>query len=325
MSHEVENIFYVSNEENGRFKPWHGLGVEVAEALTSEEAIKVAGLDWTVEQKPLFTQIGDIKKEIKGSFANVRSSDESVLGIVSGKYKIVQNADAFSFTDSLIGEGCTYETAGSLKNGRKVFLLAKMPERKILDDDIEPFVCFTNTHDGTGAVRACMTPIRIVCNNTLNLALSTAKRSWSTRHMGDINSKLEEAKISLELANKYMDELSNAADMLVNTKVEEEEVTKIIDNIFTVKEDDSDRKKRNAQEMKDQFMVCMFAPDILKFKDTAWGVINAATDFADHSKPLRNSSTYQERNFNNILNGHYVVDEVFMQLLENRVALKNSI
>ena len=165
MSHEVEQIFYVSNEENGRFVPWHGLGTAVAEAPNSAEAIKIAGLDWTVESKPIFTAEN---VEIPGYKENTRSSDKSVLGIVSHRYKIVQNSEAFDFTDSLIGEGCTYETAGSLMNGKKVFLLAKMPQRKILDDEVDPFICFTNSHNGTGSIQVCMTPIRVVCQNTLN-------------------------------------------------------------------------------------------------------------------------------------------------------------
>ena len=140
MAHEVENMFYVSNEENGRFVPWHGLGVAVDKCLTSADALKVAGLDWKVDARPVFTDNG-IK--IPGYVANTRDSDNSVLGIVSDKYKIVQNVDAFAFTDSLIGEDCRYETAGSLRNGKSTFMLAKLPEKKILGDEFGNYVCFT--------------------------------------------------------------------------------------------------------------------------------------------------------------------------------------
>ena len=102
MAHEVETLFYTSNEQNGRFVPWHGLGTPVEESLTSADALKVAGLDWTVESKPIFTAES---LEIPGYKANVRNIDGKVLGIVSDRYKIVQNSDAFTFTDSLIGEG----------------------------------------------------------------------------------------------------------------------------------------------------------------------------------------------------------------------------
>ena len=319
MSHEVEQIFYVSNEENGRFVPWHGLGTAVAEAPTSAEAIKIAGLDWTVESKPIFTAEN---VEIPGYKANTRSSDNSVLGIVSNRYKIVQNNEAFDFTDSLIGEGCRYETAGSLMNGKKIFLLAKMPERKILDDEIDPYICFTNSHNGTGSIQVCMTPIRVVCQNTLNLALNGASRKWSTRHIGDMQNKLAEAKYTLKLANDYMDELAVTADQLAHTKVTNDQVVKMLNELFPVNDADSDRKKRNVAEVKDQFMICMLAPDIAKFQNTAWGVINAASDFMTHSEPKRASDTFKERRFNRILDGDIVLDSVFEKLLKERVALR---
>ena len=207
-----------SYEENGRFVPWHGLGTAVAEAPTSAEAIKLAGLDWIVESSPIYVENSI---EIPGYKANKRDSDGKVLGIVSDKYQIVQNTDAFDFTDSLIGEGCKYETAGSLKGGKKIFLLAKLPQKMILEDEVDPYVCFTNSHDGFGAIQACMTPVRVVCNNTLNLALNKATRKWSTKHIGNIESKLEEARHTLQLATDYMNELNSVADKLAHTKVTE--------------------------------------------------------------------------------------------------------
>ena len=319
MAHEVEQIFYVSNEENGRFVPWHGLGTAVAEAPNSVEAIKLAALDWTVESKPIFTANN---VEIPGYKANTRSTDGSVLGIVSDRYKIVQNNEAFDFTDSLIGEGCRYETAGSLKNGKKVFLLAKMPERKILGDDVDPFICFTNSHNGTGAIQVCMTPVRVVCQNTLNLALNGASRKWSTKHVGNMQNKLAEAKNTLKLANDYMDQLTITADQLAHTKVTNDQVVNMLNELFPVDETDSDRKKKNVAEAKEQFMVCMLAPDIAKFQNTAWGVVNAASDFMSHTEPKRASDTFKERRFNKILDGHIVLDSVFEKLLKERVALR---
>ena len=313
MAHEVENIFYTSNEENGRFVPWHGLGTSVSEALTSSDAIKSAGLDWKVESAPIYTE-GNF--EIPGYKANKRDIDGKVLGIVSDKYKIVQNSEAFDFTDSLIGEGCTYETAGSLKGGKKIFLLAKLPQKMIIEDAVDPYICFTNSHDGFGAIQACMTPIRVVCSNTLNLALSSATRKWSAKHVGNIENKLEEAKHTLKLANDYMDELNIVADKLAHTKVMESEVAQILDEIFPVDESMSDRKKTNINQIKNDIMICMFAPDILKFKNTGWGAINGFADWVSHYKAARESDTFAERKFNRILDGHIVLDQAFIKLMQ---------
>lgn len=144
MAANVETMMYV------REKPWHGLGTMVQEAPTSADALKLAGLDWTVERTPIYDVNG---KVIPNWGANMRSSDHSVLGIVGNQYTILNNAEAFAFTDALVGEGVTYETAGSLRSGRQVWLLARMPETQILGDKVEPYICFTNTHDGTGAIR----------------------------------------------------------------------------------------------------------------------------------------------------------------------------
>ena len=243
MAHEVETMMSV------RLKPWH---YEMTKDVTkiiqiapnSHQALVAAGLDWTVESKPIYDAHGNI---IKGFKANTRSSDSKVLGIVSDRYKIVQNVDAFQFTDNLIGGDVRYETAGSLLGGQKVWMLAKMPEKKIAGDDVETYVCFTNSHDGKGSVKAIVTPIRVVCQNTMNIALSRAQRSWSIRHQGNIENKIAEAREVLELTDIYMEELAKQAERWANVTINEDAFQKILNKIFPVKEDDTDRKKNNVQ------------------------------------------------------------------------------
>ena len=123
MPANVETMFYV------REKPWHGLGTEVQDAPMSIDALVLAGLDWTVEQKNVCAEDGSL---IPGYRVNTRSTDNAALGIVSDRYKVVQNEDAFQFTDDLLGAGVTYETAGALQGGRKVWMLARMPHRYII-------------------------------------------------------------------------------------------------------------------------------------------------------------------------------------------------
>ena len=301
MAANVETMMYV------REKPWHGLGTEVSEAPTSADALRLAGLDWEVQQKNIQVCGGS---KIENYKANVRSTDGAVLGVVSDSYKIVQNADAFSFTDELIGGDVRYETAGSLRGGKKIWLLAKMPERKIAGDAVEPYLCFSNTHDGTGAIRVCMTPIRVVCNNTLNLALNTAKRQWSARHMGNIEQKMQEARMCLQLADAYMDGLGDYADKLANKTINDEELDKILNEMFPVEENDSERKKTMAKKAKDEFMVCYWRPDIAQFLNTAWGVVNAMSDMVSHSEPLRNTANYRENNWGRIMDGHKMLDKL---------------
>ena len=309
MAANVETMMYV------REKPWHGLGTMVQEAPTSADALRLAGLNWRVEPMPLQVCGG---RKVENYKANVRSTDGAVLGVVSDRYRICQNTDAFDFTDSLIGGDVRYETAGSLQGGRKIWLLAKLPETKVIDDSVVPYLCFTNSHDGSGAIRAIMTPVRVVCNNTLNLALNTAKRSWAARHTGNIEAKLEEAKLCLELADKYMYELNKTADKLANITVTDEQIQQILSELFPVKETASDREKENAKKIKDEYMVCWYMPDIAKFRNTAWGAVNAMSDMVCHTKPLRNTQNYAENNWGRIMDGHAMLDKM-MSLLSVKV------
>lgn len=306
MPDYVETMFSV------REKPWHGLGKIIKEAPTSRDAIELAGLNWSVNSNPIYDVFGN---EIKGFKANTRSSDNSVLGVVTDKYKIVQNIDAFDFTDNLIGEEMYYETAGSLRKGKTIWLLGKMPERYICEDKFDPYIVFTNTHDGTGAVKIAMTPIRVVCNNTLNMALSSAKRSWSTKHMGNMEAKLSEARHTLELANDYLNNLAIEADKLANETMKEEDIVYTLNEMFPIDDDASDRQKQNIQNAKDGIMICMLRPDIAKFLNTKWGFINAVSDYVGHSIPARVTTNYQENNWGKIMNGHPILDKAMSLMM----------
>ena len=315
MSANVETMMYV------REKPWHGLGTKVDEAPTSAEALELAGLNWKVEQTPVYTADGTLIPNYK---ANVRNTDNSVLGIVTDRYQIVQNEEAFEFTDSIVGETengvVKYETAGSLNHGKKIWLLAKMPTQKVLDDEVEPYMCFTNSHDGSGAIRICMTPIRVVCQNTLNMALSQAKRSWSTKHVGDIESKLEEAKMCLELADEYMYNLGIEAEKLANTALRREQIDEILNEMFPVDDLTSERKKSNIQQIKDEFYIAYFMPDIEKFIGTAWGAINAMSDCVTHTAPKRNTVDFYNNRWGKVMEGHPMIDQ-FVDLVRAKTAV----
>jgi phage/plasmid-like protein (TIGR03299 family) len=316
MAHEVETMMYT------REKPWHGLGIRVDEAPNSRDALVIAGLDWTVSQQEVRTNGAPFQNDnneiiipqvtIPNCKANVRSSDHKVLGIVTNKYKIVQNEEAFAFTDGIVGGGdVRYETAGSLYGGKKIWLLAKLPEVKIVGDETTPYICFTNTHDGSGAVKAIMTPVRVVCNNTLNFALNTAKRSWSMVHTGNLQTKLEEAKHTLEMANDYMTALNEEGEKLANIRITDEKFEEILSELFPVKDDDSDRKKANVETLKTEMKIAVCMPDLANFKGTAWGVLNAMSDVITHNAPRRNTVDYKENNWGRVLEGHPLMDRLF--------------
>lgn len=304
MAANVETMFYV------RKVPWHGLGTKVMEAPASSEALSLAGLDWNVIQKPIITEDGI---PIPGFKANLRDVDEKVLGVVTDRYKVVQNTDAFSFTDELIGEGVTYETAGSLQEGRRTWLLAKLPQRYIISgDEITPYLVFMNSHDGTGAIKAAMTPVRVVCQNTLNLALSTAKRSWSTNHTGNIRGKLEDARHTLLYADQYMAEFGKEIDGLNHRKLLDRQVYEYIDALFPLLDNPTEQQKKNLMQMKEDVKMRYFeAPDLKHVEKNAYRFVNAVSDFATHSKPLRERANYRESLFARTIDGNAMIDKAY--------------
>lgn len=313
MSANVESMFYVATNaqgiDDGRQVPWHGLGTPVMEAPNSEEALKLAGLDWTVS--PHAVKDAETGLIIPNTFSNTRSSDNKSLGIVTDRYKIVQNVDAFRFTDELLGSDVRYETAGSLKEGRTIWLLARLPETEILGDKFEQYLVFANSHDGTGRVRVCCTPTRVVCNNTLNFALDTAKRSWSMTHAGNIEYKLDEAHKTLELAGKYISRLKVEADKRAIAKVSDEQFNTFVCNLFPITEDMSDRQKGNAEQNRASLIKCYDAEDLVNFVGTQWGVLNAVSDFATHTTPNRMTDTYWENNWGKVMEGHPIMDKAY--------------
>ena len=307
MAAQVESMFYT------REMPWHGLGVKVLDAPTSKDALLLSGLDWRVNQEDIYTDSGNL---IEGYKANVRDRDEKVLGVVTDRYKVIQNDEAFAFTDELLGGGVRYETAGSLMGGRKVWLLAHLPHEYIIaGEKISPYLVFSNCHDGSGAIKVAITPIRVVCNNTLNLALTTAKRSWSTMHTGDIQYKLEDAKNTLFMADKYMEELGKEFEVLRKKKLSDKQVLDYIDMLLPVDENTSSQQIKNVQRLQDDMKARYFdAPDLKDVGRNAYRFINAVSDFATHSEPIRKSVNYKEQIFARTVDGNPMIDKAYRML-----------
>lgn len=304
MAANVETMFYT------REKPWHGLGTMVAEAPNSKDALRLAGLNWKVLQEPVYTEN---KELIQGYKANVRDTDRKVLGVVTDRYKVIQNEEAFAFTDTLLGEGVRYETAGSLQEGRRVWMLARLPREFIIGGErISPYMVFSNTHDGSGAVKTALTPIRVVCNNTLNLALRTAKRSWSMIHTGDISGKIEEAKNTLLLADEYMTALGQEFEDLRKIKLSEKQVLDYIKSLLPMEENYSLLQKRGVEKLRADMKMRYFdAPDLKDVGNNGYRFVNAVSDFATHSTPRRKTANYKENIFARTADGNPMIDRAY--------------
>ena len=304
MAANIESMFYV------RETPWHGLGTKVLEAPASKDALQLAGLDWRVQQEPIYTAMEEL---VDGYKANVRDSDRKVLGVVTDRYRVIQNDEAFAFTDELLGAGVKYETAGSLQGGRKVWLLAHMPHEYIISGErISPYLLFSNTHDGSGAIKVALTPIRVVCQNTLNLALANAKRSWSMIHTGDIKEKMQEAKDTLFLAENYMDELGKEFEALRMKKLTDKQVMEYIEILLPIEDGSTPQQEKNMKRLREDMKIRYFdAPDLQGVGKNAYRFVNAVSDFATHAEPLRKTANYKENLFSRTVDGNPVIDKAY--------------
>ena len=306
MPAEVETMF------SARVKPWHGLGTVVAECPDSQEAVKLAGLDWKVEQKDVYA---DSWNRIPGYKANVRDFDQSVLG-VSDRYQVVQNEEAFAFTDELLGEGVRYETAGSLQGGRRVFLLARLPQRFIIaGDEITPYFVIMNSHDASCSIKAAMTPVRVVCQNTLNLAFRTAKRTWMTKHTSNIMERIDDAKMTLQFAEQYMQEMGKGVDTLVRKKLTDKKAMEFMSEFFPVTEELSSAQKKNNLTLLNDMKARYFdAPDLQGTGKNGYRFINAVSDFATHAEPIRRTKNFRENLFLKTVEGNPMIDKAYQMV-----------
>lgn len=308
MPANVETMFYV------RKAPWHGLGVRVESTLSSKEALEKSGLDWTVSQSPIMTSD---YTPIPGYKANIRQTDQRILGVVTDRYKVVQNHEAFAFTDSLLGEGVMYETAGSLNDGKKIWLLAKLPERYTIEDEqIEPYLVFYNSHDGNGSIKVCMTPVRVVCQNTLNLALSSAKRVWSSVHVGNLAHKMDEAYNTLLLAEKYMNELGDEFSRMSRIPLSDSKVMEYIEMLLPMGDNPTEIHRKNIISIREDLKLRYFdAPDLRYSGKNAYRFVCAVSDFATHAKPLRETVNFRENVFAKTIEGNPLIDKAYEIIL----------
>ena len=238
------------NEQTGKHsffsvkeKAWHGLGQIVEQYPTSAEALKFAGLDYTVEKRKLFTYDNENQNgnpntdiiipgvEVPDFYATIRTDNETVLGVVGKDYEVVQNVDAFSFFDAIVGgDGIQYETAGALGKGEKIFITAKLPGYiKVGNDDlIEQYLFLTTSHDGFGSITAAFTPVRIVCANTLNAAMKNHTNSIKIRHTGNAKERLEQAHKVMGISNQLSAQLEQVFNNWSKVRITDSEVQSLI-------------------------------------------------------------------------------------------------
>lgn len=254
----AHNLFF--NEQTGQHsffsvqqKAWHGLGKVVQDYPTSREAIEYAGLNYTVAKAPNLHILPSGKEVLSDkSFFTFRTDNEEVLGDSVGKeYQIVQNADAFSFFDSIVGgDGIQYETAGALGKGERIFITAKLPNYiKVGSNDlIEKYIFLTTSHNGYGSIIAAFTPTRIVCNNTLNMALGNMSNAVKIRHTANAKDRLAQAHKVMGISNKLSEQLDTIFNRWARVRITDAALKKLIQRAMIPNKEVLDKLKAGKDD-----------------------------------------------------------------------------
>lgn len=300
---EKVNAILENVENTPRKKYYEDMGVTLENVHSLETALKLSGLDYSVEKRPL-QFVNKMEQELNGQkilvdtpftipdqFATIRTDTNEPLGIVGKGYNILQNHEAFDFLDSLALNGAKFETAGSYgQNGAKSFITMSTEPMKILDDDFLPTIMFLNSHDGSKAIQAMFISIRIFCSNCIARARKNAENRVSIRHSSSMQSKLEQAKGILLQNTNYLENLKEEAEKLAVKPYSKEAFEALARRLFPINAEDSEIIQIRNLAMIEKLMTAYNQDDLQNFKNTSWRALQAISDFESHPTQFRKTN-----------------------------------
>ena len=280
---------------------WHGLGIVLPDAFTVEEALTTGGLDWRVEREPMFLNDGS---EVESHVANVRGDTGEMLAVVGSDYSILQNRDLGVYVNDVCGDATKLESAGSMKNGREVFMLARMDSFEATEGDVvERYALFSNAHDGSRAFRVLPTSVRVVCNNTLTMALGAKRSGIAVRHTTNLAESIESAKAALQGAIIQGDQFKAQVGQMVAKPLNKQELESFFAAVYMKankvklsaqpKTDAEARAFRKATKVVGDWVALMDDEKNLVggMGGTGWAALNAVTEWSDHERTVRVTSS----------------------------------
>ncbi len=291
---------------------WHGLGTVVPHHLTPSEALVAAGLTWTVEQlEVLYKRRDETKYQVvPNHVVNVRSDDGRALGVVGRDYVPIQHAEQAEFIEALVGEGeAVVECLGALRGGSRNFWTVKLGDDgfEVLDGDrVKRHLIVCSSHDGSLAFRAFHSATRVVCSNTLSVALADAPSGIAIRHTGNVAGRIDEAKKVLGLANQHFQRLEETLQELALVEIGGREAEAFVARVLPFQAQATDRQRRSVERTRDQVLTNFMGGVGSELSGaSAWGLLNGFTELASHMRKLRGVDDRQkaERRFESLLLG----------------------
>jgi phage/plasmid-like protein (TIGR03299 family) len=263
---------------------WHRLGTVVDGLMTTSEALELSGLDWEVKLTPAKYRFKDKVLTLKDRFVALRTDTGDAFDTVGTAYKPLQNADAFSFLNSLLDDGeAKISTAGSLWGGKRVFIGAKLSDAfQVAGESMDGYMLVFNSHDGSSSLKVAATVVRPVCQNTVDFGLAQAKRVWTMSHRTDIAGKIQEARESLELAHTYQDAFAAEVEKLLAVELEKDAFLKLMKDVLP--------EQKRAADKKLELLDAAWSHETTPTDNTGWRGLNAFTFFTDHLTDYRDDA-----------------------------------
>jgi phage/plasmid-like protein (TIGR03299 family) len=319
--------------ENGKYsmmyigeKPWHGLGQQLSSPATAAEAIEASNLNWKVMKQPIYA--GDADKQlVKDRFAVVREDlwekkMSPVFGIVGKEYTPLQNHEAFNFFDDIVGKkAAIYHTAGALGDGERVWILAKLPsDIQVIGDDIaEKYLLLSNSHDGNSSVQIKFTPIRVVCNNTLTMALNNGP-TLRVPHTKDLHNRLREVEKLMGIVHKRFDQIEDTFKEMSKIQLNREKLSNYLEFVFPNPKNPDDKRNveriKRERSMAEYFFESGRGNQLPGVGGTLWAAYNGITELIDH----RQTRQSDDRRLNSLWFGEgYLTKAKAYNLAEQKI------
>lgn len=302
MAHNLERFGSDVAFATREIPAWHGLGQVFDGEVSTVEMLSLAKLNgWDVRLSPLVTSAPCAKPYFEVIRTNPATNGDDVLAIVGDRYRVLQNEELFQFGDAILDGGAKWETAGAIKKGTTVFGSLSIDKEFTLDpkgasDTTKTYLLVNTSHDGSTSVRASITPVRVVCQNTLNMALNNVKQSFTIRHTTNLNQRASQARLALGLTFSYMDEFESMATSMFDFKMNDDKFKTMLDVVYPLDRANATSAQVTKRDKKTDFLMALWlnSPTMANVKGTAWGALNAVTERIDYYRNARATSAGTE-------------------------------
>ena len=304
---------------NSRKNYFDDAGNCIVGAVNSEQAIKLGGLNYEVEKREIYTSDGIL---VPNKFATIRTDTNQVLGVVGKNYNIVQNSEGFAFVDELVQEGAEYECAGTYNNGAGAWMCAKTESVKILDDDFDPYILFTNSFDGSGTIKAMFTPVRVFCSNCFVRAEKQSTYKISIRHNKDVKDRLMIAKDTLLANSNYVQEIKQFSEDMAVASFTKQDFMDMSEMLVGEDLEATPVMQERANIAKAELLAAYNQDDLQNFNNSAYKALMAVSDYETHRQPIRqtvSSDIYLKR----VMAGMLMLNKA-IQFVQERVGYRKS-